>query len=667
VKHFTRGVRHVPDNPGHYKKSEWPMIAARLQGTNTKQAVRLRRFLLGSAAYGTCIPLLFVAHALGLVALTPAVAATLAMLAVNFVFYLLFTSGLNERFRDPSLTWAQVVIGIVILMYTVYHFDKERGLALMMCLVVLSFGTFRFSTREFVTAAGIVLAAYAGVINLLMWMKPSVVNIPLEAFHWITLAFVLPCFAVVSGRISELRQRLRRTNDELSSALGMIQKLATHDSLTSLPNRALFNETLVHAIGQAQRHQRSLALFFLDMDRFKNINDTLGHGVGDRVLQEVSRRLTAAVRTGDLVARLGGDEFVILIEDHRDNASLEEVAASILAGLEPTCTIDGQELALSASIGICTYPADGREAPALLSNADIAMYRAKDQGGNRHCFYTAELNTLSHDRLSLEAGLKHALERGEIEVFYQPKIDFGNGRVTGVEALIRWRHPTLGLLLPDRFVPLAEETGLIIPIGYWTLRRVCERARKWLENGAALPVAVNLCASQFHEPDLVKQLSSILKTTGLPPHALELEITESMVMRDPERAVGVMHQLSAMGVKLSIDDFGVGHSSLGYLKRFPIDRLKVDRTFVRDLPHNGDDVAITRAVIAMAHSLKMSVVAEGVEHQHQFDLLRDEGCDEFQGYYCRPPLEESELVKFLSEERLRHTRVPQRAAELVAR
>ncbi len=509
-------------------------------------------------------------------------------------------------------------------MYIVYHADLDRGLALMMCLLVLAFGAFRFTTREFLNAAGIVIAAYALVINLLMWLKPEVVHVQKEAFQWTLLVLVLPCFAVVGGRISELRQRLRRTNQELSEALEMIQKMATHDTLTALPNRALFNETLNHAIGQAKRHDRSLALLFMDLDRFKNINDTMGHGVGDRVLQEAARRLLAAVRSSDLVARLGGDEFVLLLEESHDDGDLVEIAQKILKSFEPTFTVDGQELALSASLGICTFPSDGEDAATLLSNADIAMYRAKDQGRNRFCFYAAELNTLSQERLSLEAGLRHALDRGEIEIFYQPKIGFGSGRVSGVEALIRWRHPQLGLLLPDRFVALAEEIGVIIPIGYWTLNRVCERARVWQEMGMPLPVAVNLCASQFHERDLVTELAAIFKATGVSPGTIELEITESMVMRDPDRAGKIMESLRAMGVRISIDDFGTGHSSLGYLKRFPIDRLKVDRLFVRDLPHNGDDVAITRAVIAMAHSLRMTVVAEGVESKDQFDLLRAE-------------------------------------------
>jgi diguanylate cyclase (GGDEF)-like protein len=641
-----------------------PMTAAtRFPGGSTKQHVRVRRFFLALAAYGVCVPLVFIAYLLEFIPPATALAILVAMISVNVGIYLLFRTGLNERFPDPSLTWLQTLVAIAVLMYAVYHFDNGRGLALMMSLVVLAFGTFRFNTREFMTAAGVVLAGYAGVINVMMWVKPGVVNVWVEAYQWLTLAFVLPTFAVVGGRISELRQRLRRTNDELSSALGMIQKMATHDTLTALPNRALFNETLIHAIGQAARHKRSLALFFMDLDRFKNINDTLGHGVGDRVLQEAARRLTAAVRTSDLVARLGGDEFVLLVEDFRDTADLADVAAKILASFEQTFIVDGQELALSASIGICTYPLDGQDAPALLSSADIAMYRAKEQGRNRHCFYAAELNKLSQERLTLEAALKHALERDEIEVFYQPKIDFGNGRVTGVEALIRWRHATMGLLLPEKFIGIAEETGLIIPIGYWTLRRVCERSRKWLEQGFHLPIAVNLSASQFHEPELVQKLATILKSTGVAPQTIELEITESMVMRDPDRAAGVMKGLCAMGVRLSIDDFGTGHSSLGYLKRFPIDRLKVDRSFVRDLPHNGDDVAITRAVIAMAHSLKMTVVAEGVEHQQQFDLLRAEGCDEFQGYFCRPPLEEGDLLRFLFDERARHSRLGLRPLE----
>ena len=624
------------------------MSAAARSHFSGKQGVRLTRYLMAVGAYLVCVALLTIANALGLIPARPAMIAAAAIVAWNVVVFVLIRTGLNERFPDPSLTWPQVLCGFAVIMYVTYYSDHDRGVPLMVTLLVLSFGAFRFSMREFLLASGIVLAGYAAVINLLFWHKPDSVNVFLEGFTWLTMAAVLPCYAYVGGRLSEMRHRLRRTNDELSHALEMIQKMATHDTLTALPNRALFNETLNHAIAKAARHKRPLALFFLDIDRFKNINDTLGHGTGDKVLQEAARRLTSAVRSSDLVARLGGDEFVLLIEDYAAPDDLVDVATKVLAAFVPTFSIEEQELALSVSVGVCTYPTGGEDAQQLVSSADIAMYRAKEQGRNRYCFYSEDLNDLSEERLALEAGLRHALVRGEIEVFYQPKVDFSTGRVNGVEALIRWRHPEKGLLMPDRFVPLAEEIGAIIPIGYWTLRRVCERARHWQELGMPLAVAVNLSASQFHEPQLVTELAAILKATGVPAGFLELEITESMVMRDTDRAVQIMESLRRMGVRISIDDFGTGHSSLGYLKRFPVDRLKVDRSFVRDLPHNGDDVAITRAVIAMAHSLKMSVVAEGVEHQEQFDLLRAEGCDEFQGYFCARPMEEADLLKFVA-------------------
>ena len=627
------------------------MIAPARHSPGSKRAVRMRRFMLAASAYAICLPLLIIAHGLGLISMGVVVQVAVVAVVVNAALFFLFRSGWSERCADPSLTSLQIFLATFVVMYAAYHFDSQRALPLMILLVILMFGTFRFTTREFLVAAGVMLAGYAAVINLLLWNKPDAVNVWLEAFQWLTLAFVLPCFAMVGGRLSEMRLRLRRTNDELSSALATIQKLATNDTLTGLPNRAFFNEALGHAIAQSQRHGLPLALFFLDLDRFKNINDTLGHAVGDRVLQEAAARLRGAVRASDLIARLGGDEFVLLVEEFRDTAHLTEIAAKVVTAFQPSFVVDGQELALSASVGVCAYPQDGADAQALLASADIAMYRAKEEGRNRHCFYSAELNQLTGERLALEASLRHALERGEIEVFYQPKISMGHGRVTGVEALIRWRHPQMGLLLPDKFIAIAEESGAIVPIGYWTLRRVCERARRWSEQGSPLSVAVNLCAVQFHDPDLVPRLAEILRATGAQAHMLELEITESMVMKDPDAAVAVMEALRAMGVRLSIDDFGTGHSSLGYLKRFPVNQLKVDRSFVRDLPHNGDDVAITRAVIAMAHSLRMSVVAEGVEHRQQFELLRNEGCDEFQGYYCRPPLDEAELMRFLAEER----------------
>jgi diguanylate cyclase (GGDEF)-like protein len=619
-------------------------------GGDPRQSVRMRRFLLASAAYAVCVPLLALAYGFGLIARGPALLVAALMLAVNLAFYLLLRTGLNLKFSDPSLTRAQVFAAIAVLMFAAYSFDQARAMVLNVSLVVLTFGVFRFTTREFVRTALLILVGYATVINLLMYLKPETVNVYHEWFQWAGLAGLLPLFAMIGGRISRLRERLRTSNEELRTALGAVRQMATHDHLTGLPNRVLFNEELLRALARAERHSRPMSLFFMDLDRFKNINDSLGHQFGDRVLQETARRLSGCVREGDIIARFGGDEFVLLVEELGDPVALTEIARKLLAAVADLGTIDGQELNVSLSLGICVYPTDGRDAKALLAGADVAMYRAKEEGRNGFCFYSAELRSHTPERLSLEAGLRHGLERKEFRVHYQPKIDMASGAITGVEALLRWQHPEKGLLLPDRFIQIAEETGLIIPIGLWTLREVCERAKSWRDSGLPrMPIAVNLSASQFRREQLVPQLAEILKSTGVDAGILELEITESMVMQNPDQAAELMRDLRAMGVRLTIDDFGTGYSSLGYLKRFPINSLKVDRSFVRDLPHSTDDIAITRAVIAMAHSLQMNVIAEGVELKEQFDVLRNEGCDEFQGYLCRPPLAEDELLRFIRD------------------
>lgn len=616
------------------------------------QAVRLRRFGLAASVYLVCVPLLWIAHAVGLVTPGAALLLTGAMVAVNAAFYIVFRTGLNLRAADPSLTMLQMVAGTVLLMLAAYAFDRNRALALLLCLVILVFGVFRFTLREYVFASMIMLAGYAGVINVAMWRKPETVDVWVEAFQWLILAAILPTFGYIGGRMSSLRMRLRKTNDELGTALGTIQRMASHDSLTGLPNRVLFSETLEHAMAQAARHGHPIALLFMDLDRFKNINDTLGHPVGDRVLQLAARRIAGAVRESDVVARLGGDEYVVLLEKYRNNEDLSEVASKLIATLSSPFDIDGHALGLSASIGICTYPADAANPLELVANADAAMYRAKDLNPGGFCFYAQGQHDRSLGRLELETDLRQAVDRDELRVHYQPKIDMATGRIAGVEALLRWEHPRMGLMLPDRFIPLAEETGLIVPIGYWTLETACRQAKAWSDAGhAAISVAVNLSARQFRQEDLDDRLAHILKATGLPPQRLELEITESMVMRDPDAATVTMKRLRGMGIRLSMDDFGTGYSSLGVLKRFPIQSLKVDRSFVRDLPHNGDDVAITRAVIAMAHSLRMDVVAEGVEHQGQFDALLREGCDKYQGYFCKPPLTEHDLLHYFEVER----------------
>jgi diguanylate cyclase (GGDEF)-like protein len=617
---------------------------------DAEQLARMRQFLLASITHAISVPLLLLANWFGLIALPSVIALSVAMAVITAAFYLVFRTGFNLRFSDPSLTWQQILITNVVLMAVVFSLNQGRAFALIMCLVVLLFGAFRFDTREFVRVTLMILAGYALVINLLMFLKPETVNVYVEWFQWAGMAAFLPFFGVVGGRISELRLRLHRSNDELSAALSSVRRMATHDHLTGLPNRVLFNEELQHALARVERHRRPAALFVLDLDRFKVINDTLGHQFGDRVLQETAKRLLGCVRDSDILARLGGDEFVVLLEEFGEEAHLTEIARKLLAAATGLDSIDGREIGLSVSIGICSAPADGRDAKTLFANADIAMYRAKELGRNNYCFYSAEMHTYTLEKLALEAGLRHALERGEFRIHYQPKIDMESGEITGVEALLRWQHPERGLVGPDKFIPLAEDTGLIVPIGLWTLREACERGKAWQDLGLQrFPIAVNLSATQFRQDDLVPQLAEILKSTGFDSKYLELEITESVVMQDPDKVVVKLEALRRMGVRLAIDDFGTGYSSLGYLKRFPIDSLKVDKAFVRDLAHSSDDVAITRAVIAMAHSLGMNVIAEGVELKEQFDVLRKEGCDEFQGWLCRPALAEDDLLNFIRE------------------
>jgi diguanylate cyclase (GGDEF)-like protein len=621
-----------------------------LPETDPRQAVRLRRFLLAAATYAICAALLVLAYAFKLIELEPMLVLIAAMALINVSLFFLFRTGFNLRFRDPSLTWGQTFTANIVLMYAIYSFNQGRAFGLMIFLFILTFGVFQFSTREFVTITLQILAGYALVINLLMVFKPDTVNVYLEWFQWAGLASLLPLFAVVGGRISALRQRLRRSNEELRSALGAVRQVATHDALTGLPNRVLFNEELLHALAKVERHHRPMALFVLDLDRFKVINDTLGHAFGDRVLQEVGKRLLGCVRESDIVARLGGDEFVVLLEEFGDHANLTDVARKLLASVADLNAIDGREIGLSVSIGVCTAPDDGRDQKTLFANADIAMYRAKDMGRNNYCFFSAEMHTYTLEKLELEAGLRHGLDRGEFRIYYQPKIDMTSGALTGVEALLRWQHPERGLIGPDKFIPIAEATGLIVPIGLWVLREACTRAKAW--QNAGLPrftVAVNLSPSQFRQEELVPQVAEVLRSTGLDPKCLELEITESVVIQDPDKVVVKLETLRRMGVRIAIDDFGTGYSSLGYLKRFPINSLKVDRAFVKDLPHSSDDIAITRAVIAMAHSLDMNVIAEGVELREQFDTLRKEGCDEFQGFLCRPAMTEEDLLHFVRD------------------
>jgi diguanylate cyclase (GGDEF)-like protein/PAS domain S-box-containing protein len=428
---------------------------------------------------------------------------------------------------------------------------------------------------------------------------------------------------------------------------------ANHDALTGLPNRAMFNERLAQALARAHRYNKMAAVLFIDLDRFKIINDTLGHDAGDRLLKQLAERLRECLREGDTVGRQGGDEFVVLIEDVTDPNQVTGVAQKMLETIAQPYRIAGQEFHVTASIGISICPDDGRDQHALLKNADIAMYRAKERGKNNYQFYSAQMNLHSFERLALETSLRHAVERSEFLLHYQPKVNIRSGRITGVEALVRWQHPELGMVSPAQFIPLAEETGLIVQIGEWVLRTACSQARGWLDQGLPnISVAVNLSARQFARDDLAASIMNVVRETGMDPRWLELEITESTVMHNPDLAAEVLRQLKDVGVRVAIDDFGTGYSSLGYLKRFPIDSVKVDRSFILDIPDDKDDVAITCAVIAMAHSLRLKVVAEGVETAEQYGFLRDQDCDEIQGYYFSPPVEAASLARLLARSSL---------------
>jgi diguanylate cyclase (GGDEF)-like protein/PAS domain S-box-containing protein len=445
-----------------------------------------------------------------------------------------------------------------------------------------------------------------------------------------------------------------RDISERKRAEEQIRNLAYHDGLTGLPNRILFNDRLTIAVAQAHRHGHRLAVLFLDVDRFKLINDSLGHSLGDRLLQGVAERLKGCVREGDTVARLGGDEFTLLLPEITRALDVVNVAEKILEAVKLPFRLEGRELFVSASMGISLYPDDGVNAETLVKNADAAMYRAKEQGRDNYRLYAPAMNATALERLALESSLRKALSQGELVVYYQPLVDLRIGRVHGVEALLRWRHPERGLMAPSDFIPLAELTGQILAMGPWVLRTACAQVKYWHERGHGdLSVAVNISARQFQQPDLVAQVKRALRDTGLDPRYLDLEITESNAMQNAEATVQTLRELKDIGVRISIDDFGIGYSSLSYLKRLPIDTLKIDQSFVRDITVDPDDAAIATAVIAMAHTLKLKVVAEGVETEGQGVFLAARHCDRMQGYLFSAPLPPDECEEFLGSDRWR--------------
>ncbi len=424
--------------------------------------------------------------------------------------------------------------------------------------------------------------------------------------------------------------------------------LAHHDPLTRLPNRYQLSDNVTQAVARGLRHDQRGAVVFIDLDRFKVINDTFGHAAGDRVLLEAARRMAQAIRTEDILARLGGDEFVLLVEDIPSPDCIARVAGKLVDLMRTPFLVDGQECFISASLGIALYPEDGTETSELLRNADTAMYRAKESGRDSYCFYSPEMNARNKDRISLEAALRRAIEREELEVHYQPKVNLMDGRVVGLEALMRWRHQERGLVSPGEFVPMLEESGLIVAAGDWVLASVCAQILAWRSAGLQPPpVAVNVSARQFQQQGYAAQVAACLDRYGVEGHMLELELTESLLMRDPQQAAQVMQELRSLGCHLAVDDFGTGYSSLAYLKRFPIDCLKIDASFVRGLPGDAEDAAIAHAIVGLARALGMKVVAEGVERIGQAWFLRGMGCHEMQGYLFSKPLPPLELTQLL--------------------
>ncbi len=464
-----------------------------------------------------------------------------------------------------------------------------------------------------------------------------------------TASTLLVLLTALLGRMSwQLTSSRARESAAKLKYAKRVEYLAYHDGLTSLPNRSLFNKLLGQAISQAQRHHRQLALAFIDLDGFKQINDTLGHEAGDELLAEVANRLKACLRDSDAVARLGGDEFVVLLSELLEEKYAATVAQKVVSAIAKPFTLMGQEFRVTASIGISIYPTDGVDEPTLTKNADIAMYQAKENGKNQFQFYAEKLNTNSLGRFALESSLRHALERKEFRLEYQTKRELVHGQITGMEVLLRWEHPDLGLVAPMQFLPVAEETGLIVPIGKWVLQTACQQNVAWQKQGLPrLSIAVNLTARQFYDEHLLRDVAAVLESTRMDAGLLEFEIHESLLIGDIDRTLRILTQLKALGVKIAIDDFGSGYSSLASLQRFPLDSIKIDRSYIRDIATRGEESSMTKAIIEMGKSLHVTVVAQGVENEEQAEFLRAHACDEFQGFYFNRPLSAHKFTELL--------------------
>ena len=450
---------------------------------------------------------------------------------------------------------------------------------------------------------------------------------------------------------SALKKSIEKLQDEVlehQKTQEQIKYIAYHDTLTGLPNRNLLNELLVHSITLAERNNKCMAVLFLDIDGFKMINDSKGHGMGDQILQEVAERLLKTLRKSDVIARHGGDEFIVIIEELDNCSGVELIANKIINCFQEPFHLENQDYFLTTSVGVAVYPADGQTPDMLIKNADIAMYKAKENGKNQYLFCTPVMKDVANEMMELSTNLYRAIEKNELELYYQPQLSCHNNQIMGVEALIRWRHPVMGLISPAKFIPIAEKTGLILPIGEWVLRTACQQNKKWQEQGLPkIRMGVNLSLRQFHNNDLLNLVEAVLKETKLAPQYLELEITETIAMKEKSYIINTLNAFRQIGVSIAIDDFGTEYSSLSYLKHLPVDRLKVAMQFIRGIGIDHKDEALAKGIIVLAKSIGMNVIAEGVETKEQLEFLKNHNCDEIQGYYFFKPLAEAEMTKLL--------------------
>jgi diguanylate cyclase len=611
----------------------------------------------------------------------PVTLASLAVAIVTSGFALAITSG--RRLTVPRLAGGAVIMGAGI---SAMHY---MGMAAITVLPGIAYD-------PFLVAVSILIAIAASFVALWLFFHLREGNSRLQQFNRIAAAVVMGLaisgmhytgmaasrfssgsfcrggvsldnnwLAVAIGMFAlgllivtlvtavydaHLQSRARIQAMRLEQANAALQHQATHDALTGLPNRLLFIDRLGREIAHAERDGHVFAVLVVDLDRFKVINDTLGHGPGDQLLIEIARRLSSAIRSADTVARTGGDEFLLLLTDIRKAPDAAVIAAKIISELDKAVSISGTEVHTSASIGISVYPADGSDSDILVAHADEAMYFAKQAGRNSFQFFSPGMSVFSRERLDLESELRRALPMKQFEVHYQPKVDVATGRMNSVEALLRWRHPTRGLVGPLEFIPIAEETGLMLSIGEWVLREACRQARQWQREGLPfLRIAVNISPIHFRQSKFLEIVRSALLDNDLEPQYLEIELTETTVMDHAENSVNILEELSRMGVIVSIDDFGTGYSSMSYLRRFPIDKLKIDRSFIHDMTTNSDAASIVRAIISLAHSLRLKVVAEGVETAEQLEQLRELGCDQFQGFYRSAAVLPSEIGDFVQK------------------